>query len=181
MMSENQSSPNESRFQRIRKGFSGELKRYLLLASYLAIWFCSISFLLTMVEGNFGIDRSDMNFPFTLALIKAAFVAKFMITAELLFPMSVNRNDSVVLPLLKHSLAYLAFVTMMSFVEKGFEGLFHSHHFFASMKNFGHGKVTIITAMMLIYWLILLHYLMFKLMRDEMGGKSLHKMLFGKS
>jgi hypothetical protein len=49
------------------------------------------------------------------------------------------------------------------------------------MKNFGHGQVTIITAMMLIYWLILLHYLMFKLMRDEMGGKSLHKMLFGKS
>ena len=80
---------------------------------------------------------------------------------------------------MRHSIVYLVVALVLSFFEAGLEGLFHHKPFFESLLNFEEGDPYRLAATSFIYWLILLPYLVFVGIREELGYSEVSRILFG--
>jgi len=102
-----------SRWEKIKHGFLHETKKFLIATSYFTIWFYAIGLYNQSQMLHFGVDGADSMFSITVALIKAAFVGKFLITVELLMPIKVNKGKAIFWPLIGHSLIYVVLVMIL--------------------------------------------------------------------
>jgi len=147
-----------------------------LLTLYFAAWFCAVAFFSCALRREAAIPIS----PFSLAIIKAALCAKFMIIGKALFPLRVDANRGLIKSIFWHSIAYLGIVLALSFVEAGIDGLLHGKSFLGSVFSFGHGDPIYIAALSLMYWLIIWPYLIMLGLNQSLGNTAVRTILFGK-
>jgi hypothetical protein len=160
----------------LRYRIKDEFVQASLLALYFAAWFCAIAFFSFALLREAAIPIT----PFGLAIIKAGLCAKFMMIGKAIFPLRVNTNRGVVKSLFWHSIAYLGIVLALSFAEAGIDGLFHGKSFLESLSSFGNGDPIYITALSIMYWLIIWPYLIVLGLNQSLGDKAVHTILFGK-
>jgi hypothetical protein len=70
-------------------------------------------------------------------------------------------------------------VLVLSFAEEGIDGLLHGKSFLESLSSFGHGDPVYITALSIMYWLIIWPYLIVLGLNQSLGDTAVHTILFG--
>lgn len=145
------------------------------LTLYFGVWFCALAFLGATTLDERPIPLSIFGF----ALFKAAICAKFMLLAQAVFPIKVNKKHGIVSSLLLESFVYLLVVLSLNYVEAGIHGLIHGKEFLISMTAFGQSNPLHVVAMSIIYWLIVWPYLLFVGMTLILGNNTTLKILFG--
>jgi hypothetical protein len=145
------------------------------LTLYFGAWFCALAFL-----GATSLDERPIPLSiFGFALFKAAICAKFMLLAQAVFPIKVDKNHGIVSSLLLESLVYLLVVLGLNYLEAGVHGLIHGKEFLISMTAFGQSNPLHVVAMSIIYWLIVWPYLLLIGMTRMLGSNATLKILFG--
>ena len=152
-----------------------ETRKFTVLFVYLCIWFSALVFLTNAILRANELPLMTLSF----ALVKAALCAKFMLVGQSLFPMALGKGRPIFWILMRHSVVYLVVALALSFFESGLEGLFHHKPFFESLLNFEQGDPYRLAATSFIYWLIILPYLVFVGMREELGYSEVSRILFG--
>lgn len=135
----------------LRHRIKDEFVEASLLALYFAAWFCAIAFFTFAVLREAAIPIT----PFGLALIKAGLCAKFIMIGKALYPLKLDANRGLIKSIFWHSVVYLLIVIALSFLESGIDGLLHGKSFLESIALFGRGDPVYITALAIMYWLIL--------------------------
>jgi hypothetical protein len=88
------------------------------LTLYFGAWFCALAFL-----GATSLDERPIPLSiFGFALFKAAICAKFMLLAQAVFPIKVDKKHGIVGSLLLESLVYLLVVLGLNYLEAGVHG-----------------------------------------------------------
>ena len=159
----------------LRHRIKDEFVQASLLGLYFAAWFCAIAFFSFALLREAAIPIT----PFGLAIIKAGLCAKFMMIGKAIFPLRVDANRGLVKSLFWHSIAYLGIVLILSFAEAGIDGLLHGKSFLESLSSFGHGDPIYITALSIMYWLIVWPYLIVLGLNQSLGNQAVHAILFG--
>ena len=152
-----------------------ETTKVIVLFLYLSVWFSALVFLSNSILRANELPLLNLS----LALVKAALCAKFMLVGQSLFPMALGQGRPIFWILMRHSVVYLVIVLALSFFEAGLEGLFHHKPFFESLLNFEKGDPYRLAATSFIYWLIILPYLVFVGIREELGYSEVSRILFG--
>ena len=152
-----------------------ETIKFTVLFLYLSIWFSALVFLSNAILRANELPLMTLSF----ALVKAALCAKFMLLGQSLFPMALGKGRPIFWILMRHSVVYLVVALALSFFEAGLEGLFHHKPFFESLLNFEEGDPYRLAATSFIYWLIILPYLVFVGIREELGYSEVSRILFG--
>jgi hypothetical protein len=145
------------------------------LTLYFGAWFCALAFLGATTLDERPIPLSIFGF----ALFKAAICAKFMLLAQAVFPIKVNKKHGIVGSLFLESLVYLLVVLGLNYIEAGVHGLIHGKEFFISMTAFGQSNPLHVVAMSIVYWLIVWPYLLLVGMNLMLGSNATLKILFG--
>jgi hypothetical protein len=175
------STETMSRWEKMKHGFLHETKKFLIATIYFTIWFYAIGLYNQSQMLHFGVDGADSMFSITVALIKAAFVGKFLITVELLMPIKVNKGKPIFWPLIGHSLIYVVLVMILHANALGIEGyLLHGKPFLEGLLEFGHAKPKNLIMIAFIYWLIIVHYLTYFTVQKAVGEKEFKDIFLGK-
>ena len=145
------------------------------LTLYFGAWFCAITFLGATLLDERPIPLSIFGF----ALFKAAVCAKFMLIAQVVFPIKVSKKHGIVSSLLLESLVYLLVVLGLNYLEAGVHGLINGKEFLISMTEFGQSNPLRVLAMSIVYWLIVWPYLLFVGMSLMLGSHATLQILFG--
>ncbi len=153
----------------------GEMRKAIALSIYFGTWFCAITFMAATALEERPIPLSLFGF----ALIKAALSAKFMLIAQAIYPIKIDKQSGIVKSLLLESLIYLAIVIALNYLEAGVHGLFNGKEFIASMAAFGSGDPLRVLAMSIVYWLIVWPYLIFVGFNMVVGNTETLTVLFG--
>ena len=152
-----------------------EIRKALALSLYFGTWFCAITFMAATALEERPIPLSIFGF----ALIKAALSAKFMLIAQAVYPMKIDKQSGIVKSLLLESLIYLAVVIALNYLEAGVHGLINGKEFITSMAAFGSGDPLRVLAMSIVYWLIVWPYLIFMGFNMVVGDTETLTVLFG--
>lgn len=152
-----------------------EFIKALQLTLYFGAWFCAIAFL-----GATTIDERPIPLSiFGFALFKAAVCAKFMLVAQIAYPIKVNKQHGIVGSLILESLVYLLVVLGLNYLEAGVHGLIHGKEFISSMAEFGQSNPMRVLALSIVYWLIVWPYLLLTGMSLMLGSHATLEILFG--
>jgi len=152
-----------------------EIRKALALSLYFGTWFCAITFMAATALEERPIPLSIFGF----ALIKAALSAKFMLIAQAVYPIKIDKQSGIVKSLLLESLIYLAVVIALNYLEAGVHGLINGKEFITSMAAFGSGDPLRVLAMSIVYWLIVWPYLIFMGFNMVVGDTETLTVLFG--
>ncbi|OZB46491.1 MAG: hypothetical protein B7X60_08520 [Polynucleobacter sp. 39-45-136] len=117
---------------------------------------------------------------FGFAIIKAALCAKFMLIAQMVYPIKINQKSGIVNSLFLESLFYLLVVIALNYLEAGVDGVIHGKEFIASLADFGQSNPLHVVAMSIVYWLIVWPYLIFTGFKLALGTSATHELLLGK-
>jgi hypothetical protein len=145
------------------------------LTLYFGVWFCALAFLAATISDQDPIKPV----PFGFALIKAGLCAKFMLIAQAIYPIAIDKEHGLFQSLFKKSLFYLFLVLILSYLESGVDGLIHHTGFIEGLLDFGHRNPLRILAMSIVYWLIVWPYLLFCGVNIALGSLSAKELLFG--
>ena len=152
-----------------------EMRKALALSIYFGTWFCAITFMAVTALEERPIHLSLFGF----ALIKAALSAKFMLIAQAVYPIKIDKQSGIVKSLMLESLIYLAVVLALNYLEAGIHGLINGKEFISSMAAFGSGDPLRVLAMSIVYWLIVWPYLIFVGFNMVVGNTKTLAVLFG--
>jgi hypothetical protein len=152
------------------------VKRGLILQIYLAVWFCALVFLSDAILQ----EDSAPYIGFGFAILKASASGRFMLIGQKLFPLNFVKGSSALWLLFRRSIIDTSFVLSVSFLFTGLEGFIHGKGFIESLRNFGQGSIEHIAALTLCYWLIILPYLAYCLLKRAIGAELLEAYLLGK-
>jgi hypothetical protein len=152
-----------------------EMKKAFALSIYFGTWFCAITFMAATALEERPIPLSLFGF----ALIKAALSAKFMLIAQAVYPMKIDKESGIVKSLFLESIVYLAVVIALNYLEAGVHGLINGKEFISSMAAFGSGDPLRVFAMSIVYWLIVWPYLIFMGFNMVVGNTETLAVLFG--
>jgi hypothetical protein len=152
-----------------------EMRKAIALSIYFGTWFCAITFMAATALEERPIPLSIFGF----ALIKAALSAKFMLIAQAVYPIKINKQSGIVKSLMLESLIYLAVVLALNYLEAGIHGLINGKEFISSMAAFGSGDPLRVLAMSIVYWLIVWPYLIFMGFNMVVGNTETLTVLFG--
>lgn len=167
-----------TRMQSLKHGLLHELKKFILFTIYFFVWFYAISLYTSMLLEANGMRYAVPTYSLLFVLVKAAIVAKFFITAELVFPMHVSKRFPLVFSLLGHSFVYLAVVMLLSVLEKGVEGLVHHKGFVSSMQTYANADPKLVAAIAFVYWLVIVHCLLYAAVERYIGSRQIRLFLF---
>ncbi len=171
----NPTSPNSAPAHSFKDKAKEEFVKALQLTVYFGAWFCAIAFLAATSLDERPIPLSIFGF----ALFKAAVCAKFMLLAQAVFPIKVNKKDGIVSSLFLESVIYLLVVLGLNYLEAGVHGLIHGKDFLISMTEFGQSNPLRVVAMSIVYWLIVWPYLLLTGMSIMLGSNATLEILFG--
>jgi hypothetical protein len=160
---------------RLIKKIENEAKKAFALSIYFGVWFCAIGFLAATFANKYPIPLSMFGF----ALIKGGISAKFLLISEAAFPMKVNKSKGLIRSLLLQSFIYVGIVLCLNFVEAGVSGLVHGRDFWESLKEFAKADPLRITALCIVYWLIVWPYLALEGLKIALGTNATLAILFG--
>jgi len=171
----NASNASNTKSHSFKEKVKEEFIKAFKLTLYFGAWFCALAFLGATTLDERPIPLSIFGF----ALFKAAICSKFMILAQAVFPIKVNKEHGIVGSLLLESLVYLLVVLGLNYLEAGVHGLIHGKEFLISMMAFGQSNPLHVLAMSIIYWLIVWPYLLLIGMTRMLGSNATLKILFG--
>ena len=160
----------------VKEKMLAEAKKALALTVYFGAWFCALAFL-----GATTLDERPIPLTiFGIAIIKAGLCAKFMLIAQAIFPININKSNGIIRSLFLESIFYIIVVLSLNYIEAGVEGLMHGKNFIVSMSAFGEKNPLKVLAMTIVYWLIVWPYLVLVGMRLALGINATVAILFGK-
>jgi hypothetical protein len=160
----------------IKEKMLAEAKKAFALTLYFGAWFCALAFL-----GATSLDERPIPLSiFGIAIIKAGLCAKFMLIAQAIFPININKSNGIIKSLLLESIFYIFVVLALNYIEAGIEGLMHGKNFIDSMSAFGQKNPLKVLAMTIVYWLIVWPYLVLVGMKLALGTNATVTILFGK-
>ena len=159
----------------LKQGLVEEAKKAFALTIYFGTWFCSLTLLAVTTLDERPIPLT----PFGMAFIKAALCAKFLLIAQAIFPIKVDKHNGIIKSLFIESILYLIVVLMLNYLEAGIDGLIHGKEFLISMTTFGQNNPLRVLAMAIVYWLIVWPYLVFIGMKLKLGSNATVTILFG--
>jgi hypothetical protein len=171
----NTTSPKSAPVHSLKEKAKEEFIKALQLTIYFGAWFCALAFLGATLLDERPIPLSIFGF----ALFKAAICAKFMLVAQAVFPIKVDKGNGIVSSLIMESLVYLAVVLGLNYLEAGVHGLIDGKEFLISMTEFGQSNPLRVVAMSIVYWLIVWPYLLMMGMSLMLGGNATLEILFG--
>ena len=171
----NATSPNSAPTHSLKEKAKEEFVKAFQLTIYFGSWFCALAFLAATSLDERPIPLSIFGF----ALFKAAICAKFMLVAQAVFPIKVDRKHGVVSSLFLESVIYLLVVLGLNYLEAGVHGLIHGKAFLISMTEFGQSNPLRVVAMSIVYWLIVWPYLLLTGMTMMLGSNATLEILFG--
>lgn len=175
------STESLSRWGKIKHGFIHEGKKFLVATAYLGVWFYAIGLYGHTQLLHYGISEADAVFSISVALIKAAIVAKFLITVEMLLPIKVQEGKAILGALLGHTVIYVVLVMILHANALGLEGyLLHGKTFMEGFKELGHAQPKNLIMIAIIYGLIILHYLTYFTLEKVIGVEQLRKIFLGR-
>ena len=160
----------------IKEKMEAEAKKAFALTVYFGVWFCALAFLGAATLNEHPISLTI----FGIAIIKAGLCAKFMLIAQAIFPININKSNGIIKSLFIESIFYIAVVLALNYIEAGVEGLIHGKNFIDSMSTFGEKNPMKVLAMTIVYWLIVWPYLVLVGMRLALGTNATVAILFGK-
>lgn len=153
----------------------GVMIKTFILTVYLASWFCALVFLSNSILEIDGVPYIG----FGMAIIKAAVVAKFMVMGLEMFPLPLEKSSSLIFGILRRSIVYVIVVIALSYLFAGIEGYFHHKEFLESLYSFAGGSLRKLSALAIMYWLIVLPYLAFKGFEEVIGEDQMRAYLHG--
>ena len=172
----NTSTNSVSHLTNIKEKMVDEAKKAFALTLYFGVWFCALTFLGATTLNEHPIPLTM----FGIAIIKAGLCAKFMLIAQAIFPININKSNGIIRSLLLESIFYIIVVLCLNYVEAGIEGLMHGKNFIDSMSTFGQKNPLKVLAMTIVYWLIVWPYLVMVGMKLALGTNATLAILFGR-
>ena len=172
----NAASPNSAPTHTLKEKVKEEFIKAFQLTVYFSIWFCALSLLSVTT-----LHTQSLSFTlFGFAIIKAALCAKFMLIAQVLYPIKINQKSGIVNSLFLESLFYILVVIALNYLEAGVDGVIHGKDFITSLADFGQSDPLHVLAMSIVYWLIVWPYLIFTGFKLALGSTATHELLLGK-
>lgn len=172
----NAASPNSAPTHTLKEKAKEEFIKAFQLTVYFSIWFCALTFLSVTT-----LHTQSLSFTlFGFAIIKAALCAKFMLIAQVLYPIKINQKSGIVNSLFLESLFYILVVIALNYLEAGVDGVIHGKDFITSLADFGQSDPLHVLAMSIVYWLIVWPYLIFTGFKLALGSTATHELLLGK-
>jgi hypothetical protein len=171
----NTTSATSTQKPSLKERMAEEAKKAFALTMYFGVWFCALTFLAVTALEERPIPLSI----FGLAIVKAGITAKFMLIGQAIYPIKVTTKFGILRSILVESFIYSLIILALNYLEAGIEGLIHGKNFLISMAAFGHADPLHILAMMIVYWLIVLPYLIFAVSLIMMGKKNFMTLLLG--
>lgn len=163
-----------------KKSLKDKVKEEILkafeLTIYFSIWFCALTLLSVTTLHIQSISFTLFGF----AIIKAALCAKFMLIAQVIYPIKINQKSGIVNSLFLESLFYILVVIALNYLEAGVDGVIHGKDFITSLADFGQSDPLHVLAMSIVYWLIVWPYLIFTGFKLALGSTATHELLLGK-
>ena len=80
-----------------------EAKKAFALTVYFGVWFCALAFLGAATLNEHSISLTI----FGIAIIKAGLCAKFMLIAQAIFPININKSNGIIRSLFLESIFYI--------------------------------------------------------------------------
>ncbi|HBK43276.1 MULTISPECIES: hypothetical protein [unclassified Polynucleobacter] len=172
----NAASPNSAPTHTLKEKVKEEFIKAFQLTVYFSIWFCALTLLSVTT-----LHTQSLSFTlFGFAIIKAALCAKFMLIAQVLYPIKINQRSGIVNSLFLESLFYILVVIALNYLEAGVDGVIHGKDFITSLADFGQSDPLHVLAMSIVYWLIVWPYLIFTGFKLALGSTATHELLLGK-
>ncbi len=172
----NAASPNSAPTHTLKEKVKEEFIKAFQLTVYFSIWFCALTLLSVTT-----LHTQSLSFTlFGFAIIKAALCAKFMLIAQVLYPIKINQKSGIVNSLFLESLFYILVVIALNYLEAGVDGVIHGKDFITSLADFGQSDPLHVLAMSIVYWLIVWPYLLFTGFKLALGSTATHELLLGK-
>ncbi len=172
----NAASPNSAPTHTLKEKVKEEFIKAFQLTVYFSIWFCALTLLSVTT-----LHTQSLSFTlFGFAIIKAALCAKFMLIAQVLYPIKINQKSGIVNSLFLESLFYILVVIALNYLEAGVDGVIHGKDFITSLADFGQSDPLHVLAMSIVYWLIVWPYLIFTGFKLALGSTATHELLLGK-
>lgn len=153
-----------------------EILKAFQLTVYFSVWFCALAFLAITSLHTHSFSLSLFGF----AIIKAALCAKFMLIAQMVYPIKISQQSGIIKSLFLESIFYLLVVIALNYLEAGIDGLIHGKGFIESLTHFGQSDPLHVVAMSILYWLIVWPYLIFSGFKLALGSSATHELLLGK-
>lgn len=172
----NAASPNSAPTHTLKEKVKEEFIKAFQLTVYFSIWFCALTLLSVTT-----LHTQSLSFTlFGFAIIKAALCAKFMLIAQVLYPIKINQKSGIVNSLFLESLFYILVVIALNYLEAGVDGVIHGKDFITSLADFGQSDPLHVLAMSIVYWLIVWPYLIFTGFKLALGSTATYELLLGK-
>ena len=150
-----------------------ETREFVILAAYLFVCFAAISYMKYAILKTQGVDFA----PFAFAAVKAAICAKFVLLGRALHIEDNFKTYPLIVPALFSTLAFLAVVVILMFVEEAIVGMFHGRAISESIAETG-GTFEQRIATGLLLLLIFFPYFAFGSLSSVMGGHALYQLFF---
>jgi hypothetical protein len=158
----------------------GLMKKRLVLIIYFSLWFCALTF---YNENALHLESSRV-IGYGFAILQALMLSKLLLIPEGLLPFGV-----VFKPTVKSSL-YLAIfirttidsiiVLALRYLIVGLEGLLKGNGFIESTLAFYQGDIKHTLAVLCLYWLIVLPYVVYRFLVYLAGEKDLEAFLLAR-
>jgi len=148
---------------------NGLLKNWIISALYFSVWFCALTF---YNEAALHLEPSAVR-GYGFAIFQAVLLAKFLSTAVLILPTEWMLKHSVYLAILFRTTGVSIIVMLFRLFSVGLEGLFHHKPFLESTLNFFEDDIQHALAVFFMYWLIIMPYIVYGILKHLAGGKDL--------
>ena len=158
----------------VREKAAGELKELAVITAYLFVVFAALLFYKSAILQAHGIDWA----PWSFALVKAVFTAKFILIGRALHLGERHRSKPLIWPVLYKSLIFLVFVIVLSIIEDVAVGFIHAQGLWSSITGIGGGTLSQFIATIVLVFLILLPLFIFGVLGEVMGRKELLRVFF---
>jgi hypothetical protein len=150
------------------------LKELAVVTAYLFVVFAALLFYKSAILQAHGIDWA----PWSFALVKAVFAAKFILIGRALHLGERNRSKPLIWPVLYKSLIFLVFVIVLSIIEDVAVGFIHGQGLWSSIAGIGGGTLSQIIATIVLLFLALLPLALFAALSEVMGRTALLRLFF---
>jgi hypothetical protein len=145
------------------------LKNWLISALYFSVWFCALTF---YNEAVLHVESSAVR-GYGYAIFQSVLLAKFLTTVTLILPMETILKHSVYWAILFRTTLGAILVLLLQLFSVGLEGLFHHKPFLESILNFFEDDIRHGLAVFFMYWLIIMPYIVYGILKHLAGGKDL--------
>ena len=171
------------RHQMIRTLFHkwlGLMKKRMVLVIYFSLWFCALTF---YNENALHLEPSRV-VGYGFAILQALMLSKLLLIPEGLLPFGVvfkpTVKGSLYLAIILRTTIDSILVLALRYIIVGLEGLYKGNGFIESIHAFFQGDIKHVLAVLCLYWLIVLPYVVYRFLVYLAGEKDLEAYLLAR-